>query len=37
MDILRDFDGILQVDGYARCDALVEPGRVGGKPLTPTY
>lgn len=37
MDILRGFDGILQVDGYAGYDALAEPRRVGGKPLTLAY
>jgi transposase len=37
MDILRGFDGILQVDGYAGYDALAEPRRVGGAPLKLAY
>ena len=37
MDILRGFEGILQVDGYTGYDALAEPRRVGGKPLTLAY
>jgi transposase len=37
MDILQGFDGILQVDGYTGYDALAEPRRVGGKPLTLAY
>jgi len=37
MDILRGFEGILQVDGYTGYNALAEPGRVGGKPLTLAY
>ena len=37
MDILRGFDGILQVDGYTGYDALAEPRRVGGAPLTLAY
>ncbi len=37
MDILRGFEGILQVDGYTRYDALAQPRRVGGKPLTLAY
>ena len=37
MDILAGFDGILQVDGYAGYDALAEPRRVGGAPLTLAY
>lgn len=37
MEILRDFDGILQVDGYAGYDALAEPRRTGGSPLTLAY
>jgi transposase len=32
MDILRGFDGILQVDGYAGYNALAELRRVGGAP-----
>ena len=31
MNILRGFDGILQVDGYTGHDALGDPRRVGGK------
>jgi len=34
MDILTGFNGILQVDGHAGYDALAEPRRVGGTPLT---
>jgi transposase len=34
MDILTGFEGILQVDGYTGHDALAEPKRVGGMPLT---
>ena len=37
MDILTGFDGILQVDGYTVYNALAEPKRVGGKPLTLAY
>ena len=37
MDILAGFNGILQVDGYAGYDALAEPRRVGGTPLTLAY
>ena len=37
MDILRGLEGILQVDGYTGYNALAEPGRVGGKPLTLAY
>ena len=37
MDILRGFEGILQVDGYTGYDALAEPKRVGGMPLTLAY
>ena len=37
MDILRGFDGILQVDGYAGYNALAELRRVGGAPLTLAY
>ncbi len=37
MDILRGFDGILQVDGYTGYDALAGPKRVGGMPLTLAY
>ena len=37
MDILTGFNGILQVDGYAGYDALAEPWRVGGTPLTLAY
>ena len=37
MDILKDFNGILQVDGYAGYDALAEPRRIGGTPLTLAY
>ena len=37
MDILRGFEGILQVDGYTGYDALAEPRRVGGKPLMLAY
>jgi transposase len=37
MDILRGFEGILQVDGYTGYDALAEPRRAGGKPLTLAY
>ena len=37
MNILLGFDGILQVDGYTGYDALAEPRRVGGKPLTLAY
>ncbi|MFT4014734.1 MAG: transposase [Paracoccus sp. (in: a-proteobacteria)] len=34
MDILTGFEGILQIDGYTGGDALAEPKRVGGTPLT---
>ena len=37
MDILRGFDGILQVDGYTGYDALAGPNRVNGKPVTLAY
>ena len=37
MDILRGFDGILQVDGYTGYDALARPKRAGGMPLTLAY
>ena len=37
MNILRGFEGILQVDGYAGYDALAEPRRVGGTPLALAY
>ena len=37
MGILRGFDGILQVDGYAGYDALAQPRRVGGAPLKLAY
>ena len=37
MNILLGVDGILQVDGYTGYDALAEPRRVGGKPLTLAY
>ena len=37
MDILRGFEGVLQVDGYAGYDVLGEPRRVGGAPLTLAY
>lgn len=37
MDILKGFEGILQVDGYTGYDALAEPKRVGGMPLTLAY
>jgi transposase len=37
MDILRGFDGILQVDGYTGYDALAGPKRVNGKPVTLAY
>ena len=37
MDILKGFEGILQVDGYTGYDALAEPRRVGGAPLTLAY
>lgn len=37
MEILTGFDGILQVDGYSGYDALAEPRRTGGAPLTLTY
>jgi hypothetical protein len=37
MDILTGFEGILQVDGYTGYDALAEPKRVGGMPLTLAY
>ena len=37
MDILKGFNGILQVDGYAGYDALAEPRRIGGTPLTLAY
>jgi transposase len=37
MDILAGFNGILQIDGYAGYDALAEPRRVGGTPLTLAY
>ena len=37
MEILRGFDGILQVDGYAGYNALAELRRVGGAPLTLAY
>jgi transposase len=37
MDILTGFEGILQVDGYTCYDALAEPKRVGGMPLTLAY
>jgi len=34
MDILKGFEGILQVDGYTGYDALAGPRRRGGAPLT---
>lgn len=34
MDIPTGFEDILQVDGYTNHNALAEPKRVGGKPLT---
>jgi len=34
MDILKGFNGILHVDGHAGYDALADPRRVGGTPLT---
>ena len=37
MDILKDFNGILQVHGYAGYDALAEPRRIAGTPLTLAY
>lgn len=37
MNILRGFEGILQIDGYAGYDALAETRRVGGAPLTLAY
>lgn len=37
MDNLAGFEGILQVDGYTGYDALAEPRRVGGAPLTLAY
>ena len=37
MNILRGYDGIQKVDGYAGYDALGDPRRVGGKPLTLAY
>jgi len=37
MDILKGFNGILQVDGYEGYKALAEPRRVGGTPLTLAY
>lgn len=37
MDILTGFEGILQVDGYTGYDALAEPKRMGGMPLTLAY
>lgn len=37
MNILTGFEGILQVDGYTGYDALAEPKRVGGTPLTLAY
>jgi hypothetical protein len=37
MDILAGFNGILQVDGYAGYNALAEPRRVGGTPMTLAY
>jgi len=37
MDILAGFNAILQVDGYAGYDALAEPRRVGGTPMTLAY
>jgi transposase len=37
MGILRDFEGVLQVDGYTGYDALAEPRRVGGSPLALAY
>ena len=37
MDILRGFERVLQVDGYTGYDALAEPRRVGGSPLTLAY
>lgn len=37
MNILEGFDGILQVDGYAGCNALAETHRRGGAPLTLAY
>jgi transposase len=37
MEILRGFDGILQVEGYAEYDAMAEPRRTGGKPVTLAY
>ena len=35
--ILSGFEGILQVDGHTGYDALAEPRRVGGMPLTLAY
>ena len=37
IDILRDFRGILPVDGDTGFDALAEPQRVGSMPLTLAY
>ena len=37
MDILTGFNGILQGNGYAGYDALAEPRRIGGTPLTLAY
>lgn len=37
MEIMRSFDGILQVDVSSGHDALVEPRREGGTPLTLAY
>ena len=37
MDILTGFEGIRQVDGYTDFNALAEPKRVGGMPLTLAY
>ena len=34
MDILKGFNGILQADGHAGYDALADPRRVDGTPLT---
>ena len=37
MNILTGFNGIPQVDGWAGYDALGEPRRLGGTPLTLAY
>ncbi len=34
---LKDFDGILQVDGYAGYNRLTQPGRKGGAPVQLAY